>query len=173
MPGKVLPSLKTRLLVSAVGIAVFAAAWAARPLLQQRGALLFEAKVQGCLPWQLYWYDKQQEKRPLQRGDIILFPARGMAPVIADGQPIGKMVVGLPGDEVRITEGNVYINGGLIADVRYGAAKLGKPPTFWDKTYRLDRDEVFVFGSEQHSWDSRYWGPYPLSMVRGRLVPVF
>ena len=173
MPKQALPPLKIRLLVSAIGIAVFTAAWAARPLLQQHGALLFEAKVQGCLPWQLYWYDKQQERRPLQRGDIILFPARGMVPVIADGQPIGKMVAGLPGDEVRIAGGNVYINGRLIADVRYGAAKLGKPPTFWDKTYRLDRDEVFVFGSEQHSWDSRYWGPYPLSMVRGRLVPVF
>ena len=76
MPKQALPPLKTRLLVSAVGIAVFAAAWAVRPLLQQRGALLFEAKVQGCLPWQLYWYDKRQPRRPLRRGDIILMVNR-------------------------------------------------------------------------------------------------
>ena len=47
MPKQALPPLKIRLLVSAIGIAVFTAAWAARPLLQQRGALLFEAKSVG------------------------------------------------------------------------------------------------------------------------------
>ena len=170
---KPLPPLRTRLLVMLAGAAVTAMAWQVRPLLQERWALMYEKKQAGCLPWQLYWFDKKQPKPLLRRGDLILFPARGMEPVITNGRPIGKTVAGLPGDEVRIVQGQVYINGRLLADVSYGATKLDKPIDYWDKTYRLGKDEIFVFGSETYSWDSRYWGPYPAALVRGRLRLLF
>lgn len=170
---KPLPPLRTRLLVLLSGVAASALAWQARPLLQERWALMYEKKQAGCLPWQFYWFDKKQPKPVLRRGDLILFPARGMEPVIAEGKPIGKTVAGLPGDEVRIVQGRVYINGHLLTDVSYGVAKLGKSINYWDKTYRLGKDEIFVFGSEPHSWDSRYWGPYPAALVRGRLHLLF
>lgn len=173
MAKKPLPPLRVRLAVCAAGLAVAACAWAVRPWLQEQGSVMVEAKTAGCLPWQVYWYDKKQTYRPLRRNDVILFPARGMAPVIPDGLPVGKLVAGLPGDKVEIRNGNVYINGSLIADVRYGAGKLGKPVDYWDTAYRLEDDEIFVFGTEKHSWDSRYWGPHRASMVRGRLLPLF
>lgn len=171
------PSLRTRLLVALAGVAAVGAVYELRPYIAPKGTLLLEGKVEGCLPWEAYWYDRQTSERQAastwRRHDLILFPARGMMPVIADGQPIGKMVAGVAGDEIRIEAGNVYINGVLCADVRYGAAKLNKPLNYWDTRYRLKDDELFVFGSERHSWDSRYWGPYPAHLVRGRIRPVF
>ena len=135
--------------------------------------LMLVRKIAGCLPWDVYWWKKQQAVLPLARYDVILFPSRGMEPVIEEGQPIGKMVAGLPGDRVRIEAGNVFINDTFIGDVRYGAKKLGKPVSYWDKVYTLGKDEIFVYGSEEHSWDSRYWGSYPLHLVRGRIAAVF
>lgn len=135
--------------------------------------ILLERTIDGCLPWAVYWWDKKASVLPLQRYDLVLFPARGMMPVIEDDQPIGKMVAGLPGDRVKIEAGNVFINDAFIGDVHYGAKKLGKPVSYWDKTYTLGKDEIFVYGSEEHSWDSRYWGSYPLHLVRGRIAAVY
>lgn len=45
---KPLPPLRTRLLVMLAGAAVTATAWQARPLLQERWALMYEKKRHCC-----------------------------------------------------------------------------------------------------------------------------
>src|SRR5229473_3384934 len=52
------------------------------------------------------WYEKLLPYRQLQRGDIIVFKYP-----YADHQHFVKRVIGLPGDRVKVVDGDVYING--------------------------------------------------------------
>src|SRR3979490_716346 len=55
------------------------------------------------------WYEKVLPYRQLQRGDIIVFKYP-----FADHQHFVKRVIGLPGDHVKVVDGNVYINAKLL-----------------------------------------------------------
>src|SRR5271169_4118306 len=52
------------------------------------------------------WYEKVLPYRPLERGDIIVFKYP-----YADHQHFVKRVIGLPGDHLKVVDGDVYING--------------------------------------------------------------
>jgi len=52
------------------------------------------------------WYEKVLPYRQLQRGDIIVFKYP-----YADHQHFVKRVIGLPGDRLKVVDGDVYING--------------------------------------------------------------
>src|SRR5271154_6440681 len=55
------------------------------------------------------WYEKLLPYRPLQRGDIIVFKYP-----YADHQHFVKRLIGLPGDHLKLVDGDVYINGKLL-----------------------------------------------------------
>src|SRR3979490_1546038 len=52
------------------------------------------------------WYEKILPYRQLERGDIIVFKYP-----FADHQHFVKRVIGLPGDHLKVVDGDVYING--------------------------------------------------------------
>src|ERR1700724_3262882 len=52
------------------------------------------------------WYEKLLPYRQLQRGDIIVFKYP-----YADHQHFVKRVIGLPGDRLKLVDGDVFING--------------------------------------------------------------
>jgi signal peptidase I len=52
------------------------------------------------------WYEKVLPYRQLERGDIIVFKYP-----YADHQHFVKRVIGLPGDHLKVVDGDVYING--------------------------------------------------------------
>src|SRR5881275_170645 len=52
------------------------------------------------------WYEKLLPYRPLERGDIIVFKYP-----FADHQHFVKRVIGLPGDRLKLVDGDVFING--------------------------------------------------------------
>ena len=139
----------------------------------ERYALMLESTVSGCLPWSVYFWNKQEQIGTLKRYDLVLFPAKKMMPVLADGAPVGKLVAGLPGDQITVKNGRLYINGRFLGDVSYVARKWHKPMDSWDTSYRLGKDEIFVYGTEKHSYDSRYWGPYSIGSVVGRMHVLF
>lgn len=51
---------------------------------------MLERKITGCLPWDVYWWKKQQAVLPLARYGVILFPSRGMEPVIEEVSPSAR-----------------------------------------------------------------------------------
>jgi signal peptidase I len=55
------------------------------------------------------WYEKLLPYRQLQRGDIIVFKYP-----YADHQHFVKRVIGLPGDRLKVVDGDVYVNGKLL-----------------------------------------------------------
>lgn len=134
---------------------------------------LIGVQVASCLPWDYFYWDGDKPVGEIRRYDILVFPARKMEPFIKDGSNIVKMAAGLPGDRIVVRNGIVAVNGDVIGDVSYGASRLRKPINHWDRDYVLGQDEIFVFGTEYNSYDSRYWGPYPKHLVRGHVTALF
>ena len=84
-----------------------------------------------------------------ERFDIIVFPFR-----YKDNTYYIKRIIGLPGETVQITDGEIYINGELLKEsygreVRQDAGLAAEPIT-------LGEDEYFVLGDNRnYSSDSR------------------
>src|SRR5450631_3253572 len=55
------------------------------------------------------WYDKLLPYRKLERGDIIVFKYP-----YADHQHFVKRVIGLPGDHLKLVDGQMFIDGKLL-----------------------------------------------------------
>ena len=94
------------------------------------------------------------------RGDVVIFnhPKR-------PGFELVKRVVGLPGEDVAISNAQVHIDGSVLAE------PWADGPTIGDGSWSLGDLEVFVLGDNRaHSaGDSRTVGPIPLGDVGWRV----
>jgi signal peptidase I len=80
-----------------------------------------------------------------------------------------KRLVGLPGDEIRMAPEGVYVNDQLIPK---SAVPPGSPyPHYAYGTFRLAPDQYLVLGDHTRSWDSRYVGPVPSSLIASTVEP--
>lgn len=78
-----------------------------------------------------------------------------------------KRIIGLPGDELEIKNGEVYINGTKLQE------DYLKPGTYTDVDMKLKvpEDCVFVLGDNREvSEDSRYIGPIPIKNLKGHAL---
>ena len=109
---------------------------------------------------------------PLRRGDIIVF----VAPPDKEKDYI-KRIIGIPGDNVKISQGDVYLNGEkldqspfLSSDVRTnGGSFLGE-----GNEVVVPEGNYFVMGdNREFSSDSREWGFVPKSAVIGKSFIVY
>jgi conjugative transfer signal peptidase TraF len=100
------------------------------------------------------------------------FVPRGRCP---DGRsPIGKTVAALPGDSVQIDSAGVSVNGHLIPNSRpLRHDSRGRPLPRLVGAYIVPPHEVWLVSSySARSYDSRYFGGVPESLVVGRVRPV-
>lgn len=79
-----------------------------------------------------------------------------------------KRVIGLPGDQVNISQGKVYVNDRLI-DEPYIAAQ----PTY-EGNWIVPEAHLFVLGDNRNnSSDSHNWGTVPQEYVVGKAVFIY
>jgi signal peptidase I len=102
-----------------------------------------------------------------ERGDVIVFNAgfiNGYA-----GQRFIKRVIGLPGETVDVTNGQVKIlkdGKTTVLSEKYLPADL---KTLKDVNIILKADQYFVLGdNREYSFDSRYWGMVPKQDIIGK-----
>lgn len=97
------------------------------------------------------------------RRDIVVFnptPASGFKDVMI------KRVIGLPGDEIQVKKGLVYINGQPLTE----PYEMDKPKDDFGPV-KVPEDSFFVMGDNRNnSADSRFWGMLPKKNLIGRAM---
>jgi conjugative transfer signal peptidase TraF len=83
--------------------------------------------------------------------------------------PFIKPVAAIAGDTVTVTAGGALsVNGRVLA----GSAPQANVPAWPPGTYRVRPGEVWLLSRySAGSFDSRYFGPVPLSQLRGQVAP--
>jgi signal peptidase I len=99
----------------------------------------------------------------IQRGDIVVFwyPRDRSKSFI-------KRVLAVPGDEVEIRYGSVYVNGTKV-DEPYLPAEFRDHDSL--NSLRVPENQFFVLGDHRNSSnDSRNWGFVPRDLIYGKAV---
>lgn len=103
------------------------------------------------------------------RGDVVVLKKITGSPDL-----LIKRVVAIAGDTITRKQGSLVVNGKYKhkdADFRYGDPRYGSPDGY---TQEVPKDHVFVMGDNQeHSFDSRSFGPVPMNKVVGKALLVF
>ena len=92
-----------------------------------------------------------------------------------DAAPVGKIVAGVAGDTIVTTAEGLSINGRQIVNTRaLTRDSEGRPlRPFPFARYVLSTRELWLSSSHDvRSFDSRYYGPVDIGMVRARLEPL-
>ncbi len=101
-----------------------------------------------------------------QRGDVVSIQYDD---TLMTGEELVKRVVGLPGEEIGIYNGHVYISGKRLEEPYLKEPMIGDAVA-----YRIPDGTIFVMGDNRNnSEDSRVWGPIPLASVLGRAKLLF
>ncbi|MFV1948389.1 MAG: signal peptidase I [Anaerolineales bacterium] len=98
-----------------------------------------------------------------ERGDVVVFDfPRNIT------QEYIKRIVGLPGEQIRIEDGNVYVNGLLLTE-----PYLMKDPHY-EGEWVVPENALFVLGDNRNnSSDSHNWGMVPMENVIGEALLVY
>ena len=103
----------------------------------------------------------------VHRGDMVVFgkpPGENAGPEVKD---LVKRVIGLPGERISSSGGQVVINGKPLKEpwLVHGTITTSITPQ------TVPANEYFVMGDNRSdSQDSRYFGPIPRSLIVGRVV---
>jgi signal peptidase I len=112
----------------------------------------------------LIYYDEFRWAPKVDRGDIVVFwfpddPSKSYI----------KRVIGLPGETVEVREGQVRINGSLLAET-YLDPKSNLSPRSQAPVY-VKPNYYFVMGDNRdNSSDSRSWGLVPKKYIYGKAL---
>lgn len=104
------------------------------------------------------------DKEPIKRGDIVvlLFPDDPSKSYI-------KRVVGLPGEEINVENGKLYVNGVQIDEPYLDSDYLSSDSMPNKEIVRPHH--YFVMGdNRRNSSDSRYWGQVPEKYIYGKAI---
>jgi signal peptidase I len=133
-----------------------------------------QSMMNTLLPDQFVLVDKLSPRwAAYTRGDIIVFNPPAAFAASDGGVPLIKRIIGLPGDEVELRAGLVYVNGTKL-DEPYIFEDRGVPnttdPGVGNQTlWHVPEGDLFVMGDHrERSEDSRAFGPIAISSVIGR-----
>ncbi len=117
--------------------------------------------------------------RSPRRWEVTVFSARGLPFEKREQErSFVKRIVGLPGEEIEIKEGEVYVNGRVAAKPkavrRIQYISKGFPAFHSARKIKVPPRMYFVLGDNTYdSEDSRFWGFVPEENIRGRAFLVF
>ncbi|MEK7516415.1 MAG: signal peptidase I [Patescibacteria group bacterium] len=104
--------------------------------------------------------------RDPERGEIVVFRYP-----FDPGQFFIKRIIGLPGERVRLSQGNIHIANAAQPDgFTLPESYLGGAGTPGERSVELGEEEYFVMGDNRNaSLDSRIFGPVKRTFIVGRV----
>lgn len=118
-------------------------------------------------PWDFLVENKWAVRNgEIERGMIVILDPPG-----GNGREFIKRVIGLPGDTVRIENGEVYVNGTKMDEPYTGGVETYVPGDRMELT--IEPDQYFVLGDNRaynQSNDSRSFGPIMRDAIKGKVV---
>jgi len=115
--------------------------------------------------------------RQPRRQQIVIFKP----PYAPNQTDLIKRVIGLPGDELDIRDGAVWVNGQqLVENYTTGPTEIvpgWETPRGFQSIhfpYRVPENSYFVMGDNRgNSYDSRFWGSVPRANIMGTPVAIY
>ena len=100
------------------------------------------------------------------RDNVVL--VRGTVVIVRDpsspAERYLKRIVGLPGEELDMSEGQLLIDGQHLFEPYLGG--LPASPGLYERSWKLGHDQYFVMGDNRvHSTDSREFGPVSAELI--------
>ncbi|MBD3275035.1 MAG: signal peptidase I [Candidatus Marinimicrobia bacterium] len=103
-------------------------------------------------------------KSPLLQGDVALIQYDQMYP-----EPLLKRVVGLPGDTISIQQGQLLVNSTVQPEPYVDDHNTSHVLSRRISAQVVPAGHIFVLGDNRdNSYDSRYWGPLPDTVLIGK-----
>lgn len=100
----------------------------------------------------------------IERGDIVVYRYPG-----DEAQSFIHRIIGLPGEQVEIREGKVYIDGKQLEESYVDAENIIHSQKLAPVT--VPEENYFVMGDNRdHSNDSRFWGALPKKYIYGKYL---
>ena len=94
--------------------------------------------------------ERYKSNMEIKRGDIVTFRYPDNK-----SELFVKRVIGLPGEQIEIKKGRVYVNGKLLDESSYLKVT---PNSNGDGVYYVPENSYFMLGDNRnHSHDSRFW----------------
>jgi signal peptidase I len=120
-----------------------------------------------------YWFGKPQ------RGDVVVFATRHIeSPLIPQDTYYVKRIAALPGEEVRVLNGYLTVNGSrlgtspVVTEEKQSLALRGLFAA--TNTFVVPPDTFFVLGDNfTNSYDSRHFGAVPRRSLVGRATKIY
>jgi signal peptidase I len=107
--------------------------------------------------------------RTPERGEIVVFQPTVALKEQGFRDAFIKRIVGLPGEQVQVKKGIVFINGKPLAE-----PYLAAPPDYEYGPVVVPADHYLVLGDNRnHSFDSHFWGFVPRKNIIGRAAVRF
>ncbi len=133
----------------------------------------FVINISSSIPIGIYKVDKSTD---FKRGDIITFSTKNYSDILNYSGSIknitfSKYVAGISGDYIRIENNKIYINDKEKGNIFKTDGLNNNLPQLKEKEYIVKEDEIFVLGTNDKSFDSRYYGCIKKSDVIYKLVP--
>ena len=116
--------------------------------------------------------DKISYKRRLpEKGEVVVFRAPENAGCPPGGCDFIKRIMAVPGDQVELRQGKVFVNGQEVPEPYLSPGTVTQPgPYIRGRVISLESNQYFVMGDNRdHSSDSRAWGPITREDIVGRV----
>ncbi|NLL52931.1 MAG: signal peptidase I [Peptococcaceae bacterium] len=99
----------------------------------------------------------------INRGDIVVF--KSTKDMIPEDEDLVKRAIGLPGEEVQIKNGKVYINGQALYE-----PYIAEAPIYEYGPVTVPANSYFMLGDNRNdSKDSHVWGFVDSDLILGRV----
>ena len=130
------------------------------------------------LPLGLYWLSPGY-RRQVRVGTLVAFPVPAQVRALVTerkylppGALLVKPVVAAAADSVCTDGGTLTVNGAPLGAIRTADTR-GRPLPRDERCGPLPQGQVFVASHLPTSFDSRTFGPVPLSDLRGTVTPLW